>query len=102
MKDSLCMDGYVWRDGEERHARSERRVNGDLRCRYEGYKRLCKSRVGLVRHASMRHRRVEGGVRFVCEDFEQEIATKGALVNYRRVGGRAEGVWEVRGSCILH
>ena len=28
--------GYVWRNGEERLVRNERRVNEDLRCRYEG------------------------------------------------------------------
>ena len=56
--------GYVWGDGEERLVRNERRVNEDLRCRYEGCERLCRSRAGLVRHESMMHRRVEGRVRF--------------------------------------
>ena len=27
---------YVWRDGEEKLVRNERRVNEELRCRYEG------------------------------------------------------------------
>ena len=53
--------GYVWGDGEERLVRNERRVNEDLRCRYEGCERLCRSRAGLVRHESMMHRRVGGG-----------------------------------------
>ena len=56
--------GYVWGDGEERLVRNERRVNEDLRCRYEGCERLCRSRAGLVRHESVMHRRVEGRVRF--------------------------------------
>ena len=48
--------------------RNERRLNEDLRCRYEGCERLCRSKAGLVRHESMMHRRVEGRVRFACED----------------------------------
>ena len=99
---------YVRRDGMERLARNERRVNEDLRCRYEGCERLCRSRTGFVRNDSMMHRRVEGRVRFVCEDCGLEVGTRGALVSHRRtcgaggkVGGRAEGAWEVRGSCFL-
>ena len=100
--------GYEWRDGEERLVRNERRVNDDLRCRYEGCERMCKLRASLVRHESMMQRRVERRVRFACEDCGLEVATKGALVSHRRTCGRgqverwAKGVWEVRGSCILH
>ena len=98
--------GYVWGDGEERLVRNERRVNEDLRCRYEGCERLCRSRAGLVRHESMMHRRVEGRVRFVCEDCGLEVATKSAFVCHRRtcgveVGRRAEGVWGMRCPCFL-
>ena len=52
--------GYVWGDDEVRLVRNEKRVNDDLRCRYEGCDRLCRSRAGLVRHKSMMHRRVKG------------------------------------------
>ena len=88
--------GYVWGDGEERLVRNERRVNEDLRCRYEGCERLCRSKVGLVRHESMMHHRVEGRVRFACEDCCLEVATKGALVGHRRRAGR-EGGWRTGG-----
>ena len=74
----------MWGDGEERLLRNERRVNEDLRCRYEGCERLCRSRAVLVRHESMRHRRVEGRVRFACEDCGQEVVAEGALVGHRR------------------
>ena len=71
----------MWGDREQRN---ERRVNEDLRCRYEGCERLCRSGAGLGRHESMMHRRVEGRVRFTCEDYGLEVATKGALVGHRR------------------
>ena len=81
-----------------RLVRNERRVNKDLRCRYEGCERLWRSRAGLVRHESMIHRRVEGRIRFACEDCDLEVATKGALVCHHRTGGRSVGV---KSSCIL-
>ena len=87
--------GYVWGDCE-RLVRNERRMNEDLRCRYEGCKRLCRSGAGLVRHESMMHRRV----RFACEDCGLEVATKGALVGHCRTcraGRRLEGQWECGG-----
>ena len=98
---------YVWRDGKERLVRNERRVNEDLRCRYEGCERLCRSRAGLVRHESMMHRRLEGIVRFASDDCGLEVATKGAFVGHRRTSGagggwgQAEGVWGVRSSGII-
>ena len=94
--------GYVWGNGEERLVRNERRVNEDLRFRYEGCERLCRSRAGLVRHESMMHRRAEGRVRFVCEDCGLEVATKGALVCHRRTcgaGRRLEDGWRECGGC---
>ena len=86
--------GYVWGDGEERLVRNERRVNEYLRCRYEG----CE-RAGLVRHESMMHRRVEGRVRFVCEDCGLEVATKGALVCHRRTCGAGRRLEDGRREC---
>ena len=91
--------GYVWGDGEERLVRNERRVNEDLRCRYEGCERLCRSRAGLVRHENMMHRRVEGRVRFVCEDCDLEVATKGALVCHRRTCGAGRRLEDGRREC---
>ena len=91
--------GYEWGDGEERLVRNERRVNEDLRCRYEGCERLCRSRAGLVRHESMMHRRVEGRVRFVCEDCGLEVATKGALVCHRRTCGAGRRLEDGRREC---
>ena len=88
--------GYVWGDGEER---LERRVNEDLRCRYEGCERLCRSRAGLVRHESMMHRRVEGRVRFVCKDCGLEVATKGALVCHRRTCGEGRRLEDGQREC---
>ena len=67
--------------------RNERRVNEDLRCRYEGCERLCNSRAALVRHESRMHRRVEERVRFVSERCGLEEAT----IEGRRssvIGGR--------------
>ena len=79
--------------------RNERRVNEDLRCRYEGCKRLCRSRPGLVRHESMMHRRVEGRVRFAYKDCGLEVATKGALVGHRR-RCKAGGGWRPGGGSL--
>ena len=97
------LHGVRMKGWEERLVRNERRVNDDLRCRYEGCERMCKLRASLVRHESMMQRRVERRVRFACEDCGLEVATKGALVSHRRtcgrgqVGRRAKGVWEVWG-----
>ena len=79
--------------------RNEKRVDEDLRSRYEGCERLCRSRAGLVRHESMRHRRVEGRVRFVCEDCGLEVATKGALVCHRRTCGAGRRLEDERREC---
>ena len=91
--------GYVWGDGVERLVRNERRVNEDLRCRYEGYERLCRSRAGLVWHESMMHRRAEGSGRFACEDCGLEVATKGALVGHRRTCGAGRSLEDGRREC---
>ena len=91
--------GCEWGDGEDRLVRNERRVNEDLRCRYEGCERLCRSRAGLVKHESMMHRRVEGRVRFVCEDCGLEVATKGALVCHRRTCGTGRRLEDGRREC---
>ena len=93
---------YVWRDGEEKLVRNERRVNEELRCRYEWCKRLCRSRACLVRHESMMHRKVERKVTFACEDCGLDVATKGALVGHRRTcgaGGRLENGRRECGRC---
>ena len=63
---SLSMGTRGGTGGEACEEREE--SEWDLRCRYEGCERLCRSRAGLVRHKSMMHRRVEGRVRFACED----------------------------------
>ena len=63
---------------------------------------LCRSRAGLVRHESMMHRRVEGRVRFACEDYGLEVATRGALVGHRKTcgeGRRLEDGWREFGGC---
>ena len=73
--------------------------NEDLRCRYEGCERLCRSRAGFVRHESMLHRRVEGRVRFACEDCRLEVATKGALVGHRRTYGARRRLEDGRREC---
>ena len=91
--------GYMWEDREERLMRNERRVNVDLRCRYEGCERLCRSRAGLVRHENIMHRRVEGRVRFVCEDCGLEVAMKGALVCHRRTCGAGRRLEDGRREC---
>ena len=94
--------GYVWRDGKERLAWNERRVIEDLRCRYEGCESLFRSTAGLVRHESMMHRRVDGRVRFACEDCGLEVATKGTLVGHRWPcggGGRLEDGRRECGRC---
>ena len=91
--------GYVWGDGEKRLVRNERRVNEDLRCRYEGCQRLCRSRADSVRHESMMHRRVEGRVRFACEDCGLEVVTKGALVGHRRACGAGRRLEDGRREC---
>ena len=91
--------GYVWGDGEERLVRNERRVNEDLRCRYEGCERLYRSRAGLVRHESMMHRRVKGRVRFACEDCGLEVAAKNALVGHRRTCGAVRRLEDGRREC---
>ena len=90
---------YAWGDGEEKLVRNERRVNEDLRCRYEGCERLCRSRAGLVRNESMIHRRVEGRVRFACEDCGLEVATKSALVSHRRTCGAGRKLDDGRREC---
>ena len=64
--------------------------------------RLCKSRAGLVRHESLLHQRVEGRVRFGCEDCGLEVAMKGALVSHRITcgeGGRLEDGQRECGRC---
>ena len=91
--------GYVWEDGEERLVRNERRVNEDLRCRYEDCERLCRLTAGLVRHDSMMHRREEGRVRFACEDCGLEVATKGVLVGHRRTYGAGRRLEDGRREC---
>ena len=95
--------GYVWGDGEERLVRNERRVNEDLRCRYEGCERLCRSRAGLVRHESMMHRRVEGSsevrVRVLWPGGGNEGRPRLSSEDVwggEEVGRRAEGVWGMR------
>ena len=48
----------------------------------------------------MMHRRVEGRVRFTCEDCGLEVATKGALVSHRRTCRAVERVGvDARGVC---
>ena len=91
--------GYAWGDEEERLERNERRVNEDLRCRYEGCERLCRSRAGLVRHESMLHWRVEGRVRFACEDCGLEVATKGSLIGHCRTCGAGTRLEDGRREC---
>ena len=88
MKDSLLMGTC-----EETGRRGSWGTRGEwMRIWGVGMKgaRGCAGRklAGLVRHESMMHRRVEGRVRFACEDWGGE-ATKGALVGHRRMCGAA-------------
>ena len=47
----------------------------------------------------MMHRRVEGRVRFVCEDCGLEVATEGALVCHRRTCGAGRRSEDGRREC---
>ena len=47
----------------------------------------------------MMHRRVEGRVRFACEDCSLEVATKGALVGNRRTCGAGRRLEDGRREC---
>ena len=47
----------------------------------------------------MMHRRVEGRLRFACEDCGLEVATKGALVGHRRTCGAGRRLEDGRREC---
>ena len=88
---------YRWAEGEERLERNAVGGMEELRCRYEGCEKVCRSRAGLTMHEKRMHRVAEERMRFECGRCGMALETAGAKANHEascggggRGGGRRE------------